>query len=245
MTAGGATRGSPGEQTLNLTRQLRRDICQWDVGNWSRALDFWSQELPGSWAGHSALELGAGRGGLSLYFAMRGCRVTCTDMTGPDENALVLHTRHSCSDHVTYSTADATAIPFPDCTFDVVAFKSLLGTVGRRGGKVGQQKAFDEIHRVLRPGGSLLFAENLTGAALHSFCRRKFVPWGADWRYVTIGEISEFLRDFSRFKFQTFGVVALFGRTEWQRAVLHHADLLLSPLTPQSSRYLIYGVAHK
>ena len=245
MTAGAAIAESPERHTLKLTRKLRRDICQWDVGNWSRALDFWNRELPGSWDGLSALELGAGRGGLSLYLALRGCRVTCTDMKSPEENARPHHAKHDCASRITYTAADATAIPVSDAAFDFVAFKSLLGTVGRREGKAGQQKLFDEIRRVLKPGGVLLFAENLKGASFHSFCRRKFVPWGGDWRYVTIAEIGEFLHDYSNIRHRAFGVLALFGRTEWQRAILHYADRFLSPLVPVRSRYLVYGVAKK
>jgi SAM-dependent methyltransferase len=230
---------------LVLTTQLRRDICQWDVGNWSRALDFWNCELSEPWDGLSALELGAGRGGLSAYFALRGCQVTCTDLKDAAENASSLHGKYGCAGQVTYAAADATAIPFSDDTFDFVAFKSLLGTVGRRGGKAGQQQACDEIHRVLKPGGALLFAENLSGAAFHAFCRRKFVPWGGGWRYITIAETNELLGAFGNVRYRAFGVLALFGRAEWQRTALHYADLFLSPLAPEHARYMIYGIAKK
>jgi hypothetical protein len=126
-----------------------------------------------------------------------------------------------------------------------VAFKSLLGTVGRRDGKVGQQKAFDEIYRTLKPGGSALFAENLAGAAVHRYCRRKFVPWGANWRYVTVDDVNEFLLLFEHVRMQAFGVLALFGRAEWQRSILHYADLCVSSVFPPRSRYMVYGIATK
>ena len=43
-----------------------------------RALDFWSARLRGQ-SGLDGLEIGAGAGGLSLWLALNGHRVTCSD----------------------------------------------------------------------------------------------------------------------------------------------------------------------
>lgn len=127
--------------------------------------------------GASALEVGAREGGLSLYLAQKGFHVVCSDVENPQAMAKGRHENHGVQHLVSYASADATRLPFDDCRFDVVAFKSILGTIGRNGQIEQQAKAISEIHRVLKPGGILLFAENLAGTALHRFFR-KMTKWG-------------------------------------------------------------------
>jgi hypothetical protein len=58
---------------------LMTDVCGWDVGTWSRAVRFWESRAP---IRGRALELGARRGGLSLWLAAHGCDVLCSDLWG-------------------------------------------------------------------------------------------------------------------------------------------------------------------
>ena len=115
------------------TDEMRRYV-QWDVRNWSRALDFWSTTCgPSPFVGAEVLEIGSRDGGLSLWFATQGAsRVVCSDRTGPTDVARELHTEAGVSDRVEYASIDATDIGVLD-TFDVVAFKSVLGGRRRRG----------------------------------------------------------------------------------------------------------------
>lgn len=224
---------------------LLQDIIEWDVANWGRAVKLWDRERPESWAGRTALDLGAGGGGLSLYLALRGCRVNYCDFTAPRPAALDLFARHGVAEAVEFSRADVTRLPFAAGRYDLVAFKSLLASVGKFGGFQSQKSVFDEAYRVLKPGGILLFAENAHGSAFHAFCRDRFVTWGHDCRYPSLAEMNGFLSAFSQLRLETFGVLAALGRREWQRRALSRLDQLITPVIPRESRYLVYGYSVK
>ena len=154
-----------------LDKALLADVFQWDVGTWSKALRVWEAVLAPLPQGR-ALALGEREGGLSLYLAMHGHRVICSDLSSPEPSARPLHERYQVHPRVAYEAQDITNIQHPDNSFDVVMFKSVIGALST---KERQLKALAEIHRVLRPGGVLLFAENLGGSRLHRWMRKRFV----------------------------------------------------------------------
>ncbi len=222
------------------------DVLNWDTGNWASALDFWERH-GGLLGGGSldCLEIGANQGGLSVWLASHGHRVLCSDLSGTEQLAHTLVERHAMSHRVTYEDINATAIPYEN-RFDVIIFKSVLGGIGHGDAIDRQRQAINAMYRALRPGGRLLFAENLVGSGMHKYFRAKFTEWGSRWRYVTIAEMLAFLRDFSDVKWSTAGVLGTFGRSEKQRqllAAIDHAGL--NTLTPPAWRYIIYGVATK
>ena len=220
-------------------------IVEWDVANWSRAFQLWDQELGGDWHGKTALDLGARGGGLSLYLSLRGCKVTYLDLHPAPETAHELFEKYGVTDRLDFVRASATHLPVDDASFDVVAFKSLLGSVGEAHGWQGQKVTVDEARRVLRPGGTFLFAENALASAVHQYCRTQFVPWGSKWRYVSRTEMRKMLMTFDMFELKTAGVFAAFGRREWQRTILARLDRIASPFFPETSKYLMYGYARK
>jgi SAM-dependent methyltransferase len=221
------------------------EFIEWDVRNWSAALDFWQSHTTKNIAACSALELGSRHGGLSLWMALQGARVIASDLDGPTPAAAELHKSRKVSHLITYESIDATSIPYTE-KFDIVLFKSMLGAVGTHGGKRSQVQAIEEIHRALAPGGELFFAENLAGSSLHQFCRRQFVEWGAKWRYVSIPEMEEFLKPFSRIQYDVLGFAGAFGRTERQRSILALLDKVFFNYTlPDSYKYIMVGVATK
>lgn len=220
-------------------------IIEWDTLNWAKALQYWETVLPQSLLGWRALEVGARNGGLSLYLARKGCQVVCTDLGGPTPQARERHRHYGVRDRVEYAAIDVRDIPFSDNTFDVVIFKSILGDVGWDGNRNRQQEAIDEMYRVLKRDGILLFAENLRGSALHAFLRRKFVPWGTHWRYITVDEMRQFTEQFSLFSCRTYGFWGAFGRSEVQRRLLHMIDVIMDPLLPESAKYIAFGFARK
>ena len=213
--------------------------------NWGRAVQLWDSELGDSWSGRRALDLGAGGGGLSLYLALRGCRVTYCDYAAPRPEATARFARHGIGSGLSFVRANVTRLPLATGSYDVVAFKSLLASVGKFGGLESQKSVLLEAYRVLKPGGILLFAENARGSAVHAYCRDRFVAWGHDCRYPSLAELSGFLSAFSRVRLVSFGVLALFGRREWQRRALSRIDHVLTPVIPKGSRYLAYGYAIK
>jgi len=224
--------------------RLLKDIVGWDIATWKRALSVWDRLL-GDVAGAKVLDIGARRGGLSLYFALKGCTVICSDLGGPSPEATTLHERYGVADRVTYRDIDVTKIALPDDTFDIVCFKSVLGSLDRVGGPKAHLCAVREMHRVLKPGGWLAIAENMASSRLHAYLRRRFVPWAARWRYLTYDEVPELLAPFRESRVIFHGFLATFGRREWQRAMLHLLDVFLVPLLPNASRYLMIGAAMK
>ena len=221
-----------------------RDLYfQWEVRTWSRALPLWQKTMraiPGQ--GGNALALGERDGGLSLMLAEQGFRTICSDLNGPTPKAEELHRSLGVDLAITYEAIDATAIPKPDNSFDVVVFKSMIGALGS---KERQAQAIREMHRVLKPGGVLLFAENLSGTAMHRWLRRRFVAWDHYWRYLQLPADRDLFTPFSRVELHTTGCLANLGRSEWQRDLLARVDALIGPVVPSTWHTVVYGVAEK
>jgi len=229
----------------NLDTASPADFIEWDVRNWSAALDFWLAHTTQNISKCDALELGSRNGGLSLWMALQGARVVSSDVALPTETASRSHQARGVSHLIQYEAIDATRIPYT-AKFDVVLFKSMLGAVGKFGGRAGQAQAIKEMHKALKPGGELFFAENLVGSPLHQFLRRKFVRWGTSWRYVSVAEMEEFLSPFTKVQYRTLGFAGAFGRSELQRNVLAVFDTkALNYAIPERWRYIIVGVAKK
>lgn len=218
-----------------------RDVLQWEVRTWSRALPLWARDLPAQ-RPLKALAVGEREGGLALWLAAQGVDVTCTDLNPFPAAMRALHERYKLSERITYAQADVTALEFPSGTFDVVVFKSVIGALGS---KERQAVAIKETQRVLRPGGVLLFAENLSGSSLHGYLRKRFVRWATYWRYLCWPEDADLFSSFSRVEVARTGLLAPFGRSEWQRDLLARLDRLLELVTPAAWRTVLYGVCTK
>jgi SAM-dependent methyltransferase len=227
-----------------MTKELTKDIIQWDVKSWSKALSYWDSKVEWNKIQHS-LELGGREGGLSLWLALKGKSVVCSDLKDVQKTAEQLHKRHHLSTWITYQDIDATNIPYEEY-FDLIVFKSIIGGIGRNDNYKNQHKVFKEIYKALKPGGKLLFAENLAASAVHRRLRKRFVQWGSSWRYVSLDEMKEFLSDFSYYDIKTTGLLGTFGRTERQRNVLSAVDdLVLNKICPDRWKYICYGIAEK
>lgn len=227
-----------------MTKQLINEIIQWDVRSWTKALLYWEQKV--NWSKvETTLELGGRQGGLSLWLGLKGKKTICSDLCETKKTAEPLHSKYDLGSRVQYEDIDATKIPYSN-HFDIIVFKSVVGGIGRGGDVARQQRVFDEIHKALRPGGKLLFAENLVGSAWHQGLRKRFVLWGNAWRYVTIDDLKRFTAGFASCELRTTGVAAAFGRTETQRRLLSAIDdLVLNGVCPTNWNYIAYGVAEK
>jgi ubiquinone/menaquinone biosynthesis C-methylase UbiE len=224
-----------------VTRLPLEAIFEWDVATWSRSLSLWERHLPAELAGSRALEVGARNGGLSLYLAERGATVVCSDLTDPEQRARPNHERWGVVDRIEYRVADTTALPFEDESFELVAFKSVLGALSTAD---AQGRAMAELRRVLRPGGRLLWAENLAASRLHRLLRRR-LPWASYWRYPSLAEWQEWTEAFADCELATAGISAALGRSEGQRRLLARLDRVLERLAPRTWRYAVFGVARK
>ena len=221
------------------------DIIEWDVVNWSRALDFWEKNTQLDLTTASGIELGSRHGGLSLWLALKGAHVKCTDLDGPTELAVEKHKRYAVAHLIDYEAMDATNIPFSE-KFDLIIFKSMLGQVGWENHAEKQNQAIKSIFSALKPGGELFFVENLIGSPLHQFFRRTFIPWGTRWRYVTRNEMLLYFAPFSEVKYEMSGFLGAFGRNEQQRSILGKIDnQFANSLVPEEWKYIMIGIAKK
>ncbi len=222
-----------------------REIIEWDFINWSVALTYWENNASSECSNAAVLEIGAYNGGLALWLAQKGSKVICSDLNGPTEAARQKHTKYKVQYSIQYAAINALDIPY-NSFFDIIIFKSVLGGIGRNNKKDLQIQTISQIYKALKPGGELLFAENLVASPIHRFFRRHFVKWGTEWRYVSVQEIKEFLSIFSDFKFTTVGFLGAFGRTDWQRNILGVLDrIIFNYITPRSWKYIIIGIAKK
>ncbi|MDD2387413.1 MAG: methyltransferase domain-containing protein [Bacteroidales bacterium] len=227
-----------------MTKELVKDIIKWDVKSWSKALRYWNSNI--DWGTvQNGLELGGREGGLSLWLALKGKEVVCSDLNDVKNTAEHLHLRYNVSKLIKYQDIDAVNIPYENY-FDIIVFKSIIGGIGRNDNYEIQQKVFNEIYKALKPGGKLLFAENLIASKFHQRMRKRFVNWGSAWRYVSIKEMKECLDLFATYDIKTTGVLAAFGRTESQRNLLSTIDkLFFNKVCPKNWKYISYGIAEK
>ena len=221
------------------------DIIEWDIPNWSVALEYWKKHTAQDLATSSAMEIGSMHGGLSLWAAMNGMNVLCTDLEGPSSKAIEKHAKYGLSHLIKYDALNALSIPY-SAQFNVVLFKSVLGGIGRLNNRDNQEKAIREMHKSLKNGGEIWFAENLVASPMHALLRRRYVEWGKNWRYVTIEEMEHFFALFSDFRYTTVGFLGALGRSPLQRTILGKLDRAIADkLVPDSWRYIIIGIAKK
>lgn len=239
-----APRPHPHPPRNDLTALLP-EIVGWDVVNWSQALAFWNRRarLPEA---ASCLELGCGgNSSLSLWLAKRGDAVVCSDNGGVPESIKASHRRHGVADRVTYADVDARSIPYKN-RFDVIAFKSVLGGIVREAPAAVAREVMLSVHDALKPGGVLLFAENLTSTPLHHFARSRFMRREATWHYFALRELQAMLSPFQSFEMTTFGLLGCFGRSEPQRRVLGKLDRsVFDKLVPARWHYVAAAIAYK
>ncbi|MCO5272952.1 MAG: class I SAM-dependent methyltransferase [Cyclobacteriaceae bacterium] len=220
-------------------------IVEWDVINWSKALDHWERNVFTNEKKLTCLELGGRRGGLSLWLATKGNEVICSDYENPEPIASKIHKEHSFIGTISYQAIDATQIPYEDY-FDIIVFKSILGGISRNGNSHLNQKVIDEVFKALKPGGKLLFAENLEASAIHRFFRKRLTRWGKYWNYLTIDEVPMMFKKYENVSFESVGFLGAFGRNEWQRSILGHLDtVIFDKFLSRKMRYVVFGVATK
>lgn len=224
-----------------MDKELKQKVFQWDVESWSSVMSNWKTSIE-KVNSLNCLAFGEREGGLSLWLALNGHNVICTDYNKFDITPLPLHEKENVGSKISYQNVDITATSFYDNSFDLIVFKSVVGALGS---KELQTKAFSEIHRILKPGGKLLFAENICATKVHQYARRKFTNWGERWYYPSLAEIKEYTSAFKTFEFQTGGFFGTFGRSEKQRSFLQKIDRPLNKITPKHWRYIVSGIAIK
>jgi SAM-dependent methyltransferase len=130
-----------------------------DIGqsSWLTAVE-WLRFADQVHAGENShlLEVGSGSGGPAVYLAQaRGCRVTGIDINEHGiRNGERLSVAQGLAERVTFQVVDANQpLPFASETFDAVVSNDAICHIANR------LHVLTEWHRVLRPGGRLLFTD--------------------------------------------------------------------------------------
>ena len=122
---------------------------------------------------HRVLDLGCGIGGSSRFLAQQfGCRVCGLDLT-PEyiDAAKALTSLVSLNELVQFQQGSATALPFPDQSFDVAWTEHVQMNISDK------RLFYSEILRVLKPGGRLLFHDVFRGVGSEPIYP---TPWAQD-----------------------------------------------------------------
>ena len=124
--------------------------------------------------GETVLDIGCGAGTDLLLAARKvgpGGRAIGVDMTEAMRDRARVSAAAAGLTNVEVHWADATALPLPDVSVDVVISNGVLNLVPEK------EKAFIEIRRVLRPSGRLHLADIVLDAELGEDVRRNIDLW--------------------------------------------------------------------
>jgi len=151
--------------------------------------------------GEHVLEVGAGPGATTDELLRRAGRVTSLEYD-PSFVARLAEKHKDKGSRVTVVQGDAAALPFPDNAFSSVVAVLVLHHLRSR---EQQDRAFQEFHRVLRPGG-MFFAFEIRDGWLHRVGHYKstFVPVapGSAFGRLTLAGFSRIAVDIQRSAFR-------------------------------------------
>lgn len=201
-----------------------------DIGqsSWMTAAD-WLRfaDLAGAGADSRVLEVGSGSGGPAIYLAeSRGCRVTGIDL---NEHGVLnggrLAAARGLADRVTFQVADASQpLPFEAAAFDAVLSNDAMCHIANR------LDVLREWHRVLRPGGRMVFTDAMivTGlvsqeeiATRSSIGRYLFLPPGENERLIARA-------GFTLLSVEDLTPAAATIAQRWRAARTEHRDALVA-----------------
>jgi ubiquinone/menaquinone biosynthesis C-methylase UbiE len=139
--------------------KFRREVYGQDIGqnSWTTADELARfADKAGLASGAHILEVGCGAGGPALYLARRlGLRLTGVDINQAGiEAATAAAKADGLSERAQFLAVDGSGpLPFEDGSFDGVLLIDAIGHIPDR------QKLLAEFHRLLRPGGVLLYTD--------------------------------------------------------------------------------------
>jgi sarcosine/dimethylglycine N-methyltransferase len=119
------------------------------------------------------LDIGAGLAGSARLLAFTiGCRVDCVELS-PDfcAGAALLNRLTGLGDRIQVHQGSALELPFADHSFEVVWMQNVGMNIANK------QKLYEQIYRVLKPGGRYAFQELTAGKAATTYFP---LPWASD-----------------------------------------------------------------
>lgn len=146
-----------GKNLASLTPEDLAPVDEFHIRGRAATLEL--AQAAGIDASKRILDVGSGIGGTSRCLAKEfGCRVTGIDLT--DEYcrvATMLSAKVGLAELVDYRQGDATHLPFDDEVFDVVWTEHVAMNIPDK------PRLYQEMHRVLKPGGTLAIYDILEG----------------------------------------------------------------------------------
>lgn len=160
-------------------------------------------ELSQIQAGDRVLDIGAGLAGPARMLAVSpGCSVDCIELS-PDycAGAALLNRLTGLEDRVTVYESSALDQPFDDDSFDAAWMQNVGMNIADK------RKLYEEVYRVLKPGGRFAFQEMMAGETAASYFPLPWATGPSDHFLVSIDEmhlllsecgfVSEFFEDAS------------------------------------------------
>lgn len=233
-----------------MNTQLKQDIIEWDVPNWSHLIKLWQPVLDGLPRDSKVLAIGERNGGLSLWMALQGFQVVCTDREGPTEQARELHKKYGVAQNITYRDFDLVNTQNFDTTYDIIIMKSVLGGVKEQYGNAAsrtdatRQKAIDNIYKLLSQKGIFLSADNLQGSMFLRLIKR-LKNKQSGWHYFSIQELNDLCKQFSSVSVQSFGIIPTKFSVPILNKAAHIINSFLWQLFPPNSAYIAFTIARK
>lgn len=157
----------------------------------------------GDLQGKRVLELGTGTGGTATLLAKRGASVIGIDLLPFRlDEAKDRAKQHDVSEAVDFSLMDATQLAFPDNTFDFVISKSVLVFTNHK-------HTAKECYRVLKPGGTAIFVENMRHHPAVWLYRKFFLRYSRELHYFSLNDIEALSEEFDELNHREFHFLSL------------------------------------
>jgi SAM-dependent methyltransferase len=219
-----------GKFAMDAQAAVRKETYGEDLGqsSWMTADELRGfAELLEIEAGSSVLEVGSGSGGSALSLAeLTGCTITGVDVNEFGiANATELAKQRGLSDRANFLQVDASKrLPFEDETFNAVFSNDVLCHIPNR------QNVLGEWHRVLKPGGRILFTDALviSGIVSHEEIANRssiglyfFLPPGENERMIQVA-------GFTLLEVRDLTSAAAEVSKRWHDARNKHRDAMIS-----------------
>lgn len=132
------------------------------------SIDFYRNYLAANSRGKDVLEYGCGENSYAALLSQWGARLTAIDISDVAIDHCRAHAAEKKLANARFEVMNAEELKFPDSSFDLICGVAILH-------HLEFHKAFSEIARVLRPGGTAIFREPLAHNPVINLYRR-FTP---------------------------------------------------------------------
>ena len=226
------------------------DIIEWDVLNWSQLIHYWNPIIEKLPKDSKILAIGERNGGLSLWLALNGFHVICSDREGPTSKGIEIHRKYDILDRISYISYDVVNNSYLNNKYDLIIAKSLLGGLkikyddaSTRNHKT-RELAIKNIYSLLNQNGYVLFAENMKGSQLLNLVRM-LLGKHKGWYYFTIYDIQKLFSNFSDLEIKAFGILPTNYSNKHVNKVFYLLNKYIFDYLPASFKYVGFIKAQK